>query len=189
MQFGKNIVHDGERGFISMHRQILTALEASTADIVYFTEHDVVYHSSHFSFIPPRHDTFYYNTNVWWLRLEDGLLCRTDDCRKLSQLVCYRDLAIEYMRKKVAYLEAGGNMRQAGFEPGTRKFVQELIYMSDRFDSEYPNIDVRHAGNLTLSKWSPDDFRRKKYAVGWKTAYSVDGWDMPDLLGKLRNVL
>ena len=113
-------------------------------------------------------------------------MVRTDDCRKLSQLVCYRELAIKHFKKRVAYLEAGGDMRRLGFEPGTQRRVPELNALSDRFESEYPNIDVRHKGNLTRSKWSPSDFRNKKYAEGWREAYDVEGWDMPDLLGKLR---
>lgn len=190
MEFGRNIHFKGERGYLTMHRQILTALEASTADIVYFTEHDVVYHSSHFSFIPPQKDTFYYNTNVWQLRLEDGFAFRTDDCRKLSQLVCYRELAIEHFKKKVVYLEhkdTSQRMKRAGFEPGTHFRVPELSGKSERFESEHPSIDVRHSGNLTRSKWSTDDFRNKKYAEGWQETYNnIEGWDISDLLNKLR---
>jgi glycosyltransferase involved in cell wall biosynthesis len=44
MDFGKNIVVKGERGYLTMAKQILAALEASTADIIYFCEHDVLYH-------------------------------------------------------------------------------------------------------------------------------------------------
>lgn len=186
MDMGRNTVLDMERGYITMHRQMLTALEASTADIVYFTEHDVVYHSSHFSFVPPKRDVFYYNTNIWQLRLEDGFMFRTDDCRKLSQLVCYRDFAVEHFKKRLAYLGAGGDMRRLGFEPGTQRRVPELNAISDRFESEYPNIDVRHTKNLTPSRWRKDQFRNKIYTRGWQEAYEVEGWDMEDLLGKLR---
>ena len=55
-----------------MVKQILTALENSTTDYVFFTEHDVLYPKCHFDFTPPRDDIFYYNANVWrWFYPED----------------------------------------------------------------------------------------------------------------------
>ena len=46
-----------------MITQILTALENSTADIIFFTEHDVLYAKEHFDFTPPLNDVYYYNMN------------------------------------------------------------------------------------------------------------------------------
>ena len=65
LDFGRNIMVEGERGYPTMVRQIITGLENSTSDYVFFTENDVLYHKSHFDFVPPRDNIFYYNTNVW----------------------------------------------------------------------------------------------------------------------------
>ena len=48
INFGQNIVVKGEPGYPSMVNQIVTALEATTADYVFFCEHDILYHKSHF---------------------------------------------------------------------------------------------------------------------------------------------
>ena len=61
-----------------MFKQILTGLEAMTEDIVYFCEHDILYHPDHFKFIPPSNNTFYYNGNYWDLRLKDGFAVHYD---------------------------------------------------------------------------------------------------------------
>jgi len=66
-----NIVIPRVEGWMDMFEKILKGLEASTADFIYFCEHDVLYHPSHFAFVPPRKDAFYYNTNVWKMRYED----------------------------------------------------------------------------------------------------------------------
>src|SRR3972149_11579423 len=65
INFGKNIVVAGKPGYVTMVDQIVTALEASTADYVFFCEHDVLYHKSHFDCLPPKDDVYYYNMNNW----------------------------------------------------------------------------------------------------------------------------
>ncbi len=63
--FGQNIVLDLKPGITTLNKQILTGLQASTADYVFFCEHDVLYHPSHFDFTPSNDTISYYNTNVW----------------------------------------------------------------------------------------------------------------------------
>jgi len=43
--------------------------------------------------------------------------------------------------------------------------------------SEYPNIDLRHKGNLTPSRWSPDKFRNKPKI--WIETNDIPGWGDP----------
>jgi len=80
--FGENIHLPLKPGPLTMFKQILAGLEASTAEVIFFCEHDVLYHPSHFDFVPPEKDKVYYNTNVFRLRLADGFAVRTDDCRQ-----------------------------------------------------------------------------------------------------------
>ena len=61
--FGKNIYLPLKRGYLTMFTQILTALEASDAQIIYFCEHDNIVHPSRFEFTPPKKDVWYYNLN------------------------------------------------------------------------------------------------------------------------------
>lgn len=204
--FGNNIHVPLKRGYLTMAKQILTGLKAMKEDIVFFCEHDVLYHPSHFEFIPPRDDIVYYNTNVWRVRLEDGHGVRTDDCRQLSGLCAYRDLLIAHYEKRVFRLEDywtfldesetqypsidditrefNRYVRAMGFEPGTHNRAERVDNLpSERWESKVCNIDIRHDTNSTPSRWDPSQFRNSKFTEGWQEAIDIPGW------GRLENVL
>lgn len=181
LNFGKNFVMPYKRGYEAYFRQILKCLEESTAEIIYLCEHDWLYHPSHFHFTPPRKDTFYYNHNWWRVRSSDGHAVHYDT-QLLPGLVAYRELLLTHYREAVAYMEKHGfdsdTAHKVGFEPGTHGRVQfSSGTRVERFDSEYPIIDIRHGNNLTSSKWSPDEFRSPKNAQNWRVAEHLEGWD------------
>ena len=151
-----------------MFKQILAALEASDAEIVYFCEHDVLYHPSHFTFIPPKKDVFYYNHN-WW-KVGNGDLAVHWDADQVSGLVCYRQLAVDFYRERVASFDRENFNRK--FEPGSG-------INSEPFWSALPLVDIRHPKNLTKDKWSLDDFRDKTTAKNFEvsTVDKIPGWD------------
>ncbi len=175
-----NIVVAGERGPLTMHRQILAGLERVQADIVFLCESDVLYHPSHFDFDLPRPDMFYYNTNVWRVRYPDGHAVWTDDLQQVSGICAATALLLDFYRQRVAQIERDGFNRH--FEPGQAHQTVGSHLIENR-QSEYPNLCIRHSGNLTASKWSPDEYRNKKYTAGWREADEVLGW------GVLRDVL
>jgi glycosyltransferase involved in cell wall biosynthesis len=193
IEFGKNIVLNQERGYLTMAKQILAGLEASDADVIFFCEHDIFYDPSHFDFSPEREGVVYYNTNVWQVRAEDGHALYMDDCRKLSQLCAYRTTLIEHYKKRIAKLTAAhvrmsinGNdkefssyVRRMGFEPGTHNRTERVDDLkSEARQSKIPSLDIRHSGNLTPSRWRKDQYRNQKYTRGWKesSVNEIDGW-------------
>lgn len=197
MKFGDNVHLPLKRGWITMNKQILAALKKLDTKYVFFCEHDVLYHSSHFDFTPPRDDVYYYNTNVWKVRAEDGHSVKVDDCRQLSGLVCNRKLAIKHYEKRLKMLEDEVKrieetttlesepqevrfnrfVRQVGFEPGTHHRSQRVDDIgSETYNSKLPNADIRHGANSTATRWSPDQFRNKKYTRGWIESEEVPGW-------------
>lgn len=183
IDFGDNIHMPLERGYLTMFKQILAGLEALDTDIVFFCEHDVLYHPSHFDFIPEKQDVYYYNTNVWKLRAEDGHAMRTDDCRQLSGLCCYRELAIQHYRERVKRVEADGFSRKMGFEPGTHNRAERVDdFKSQRWESALPNVDIRHDTNLTPNRWSKDEFRDQRYTKGWQETDDIPGWGRLEFL-------
>jgi hypothetical protein len=173
-----NIVVQLERSPATMHEQILQGLERMKAEYVFLCESDVFYHPSHFDFIPPRKDVFYYNTNVWRVRYEDGHAVRTDDCKQVSGICCDRQFLLEHYRKRVERIRREGFSRKNGYEPGTRKLPWGYDdNPCDVWQSPFPNVDIRHGGTLTGSHWSIDSFRNKKYAAGWaETDDEIPGW-------------
>ena len=183
LAFGTNVHLPLERGHLTMFKQILAGLEASEADIIFFCEHDVMYHPSHFNFTPSEKDTYYYNTNVWKVRVEDGHCMRVDDCRQLSGLCAYKETLIKHYKERVRRVESEGFTRKMGFEPGTHNRKERVDYLkSEKYESLLPNLDLRHAQNLTPSRWSQEEFVDKRYTKGWKEAEHVEGWDIKNIL-------
>lgn len=155
IQEDNNIVMFLNRSHESRTRQILEGLRQIEVDIVFFAEHDVIYHPSHFEFTPPKENMFYYNTNRWWLREEDGSVVCSHNSAALSQLVAYRKLLLQWYNRRVAYY-AAGIKTDCGNEPGKHKSSLFLENGMNTFSSEWPNVDIRHKYNYTKS----DKFKR-----------------------------
>lgn len=163
INFGKNIHLPLERGYETYFTQIITALENAKEDTIFFCEHDVLYHPSHFDFIPSDDSTFYYNLNVWrWKYPTDHFV--TWDANQVAELCCNRELALEWYKRKLEQLKSGKFNRS--FEPEDKY---------ENWRSKEPNIDIRHGENLTKSKWSINDFRDKKTAINFR-AGTIPDW-------------
>ena len=176
LDYGRNIHMPLERGVLTMFKQILAGLEACRAEVVFLTEADVLYHASHFEFTPPRADRFYYNENTWKVDAATGQALFYY-CKQTSGLCAYRELLVEHYKKRVAKVEAEGYSRNMGYEPGTHRPPRGVDdYKAERWMSAQPNIDIRHDGNLTRSRWRQDQFRNKNACLGWQMADEVPGW-------------
>ncbi len=197
---GKRIVLQEQRGYLTMAKQILAGLRASDADVVFFCEHDVLYHPSHFDFLPPRKDCYYYNTNVWRVRIIDSHALYTENLQQLSGLVAYRDTLVTHYKKRIELLQEFVNVhshaegtpryaglieeynryvRRMGFEPGTHNRPDRVDDLkAESYQSTFPNLDLRHDGNLTPSRWEKSQFRNQRYTQGWKEceAWEIPGW-------------
>lgn len=176
LDFGQNICLPLKRGYLTMFRQILAGLEASKAEVIFFAEHDVLYAPGFFDFVPPDPGRVYYNTNVWHVRASDGhALYYT--AKRLSQLCAYRDVLIEHYRKRVERVEREGFSMRMGFEPGTHNRPERVDDLkSDAWAALLPNLDIKHALNLTPARWSRDQFRDQRNCRDWKEAESVAPW-------------
>lgn len=166
---GRNIVLSLTRSRLTMFKQYLAGLEASTADVVFLAEHDCFYPSDHFHFEPPRDDRFYYDQSVWRIDADTGRAI-TYDMMSVSGLCAYRPLLLDHYRKVVADVEANGHDHRRGYEPG----IREGLAVGWR--SAVPYVDIRHGMNLTASRWSPDEFRDKSTCQNWVEADEIPGW-------------
>lgn len=177
IDFHDNIVLPLERGILTMFKQILAGLERIDTDIVFLCEHDIIYHPSHFDFVPERDDIFYYNVNTWKVDADSGqaLFYYT---KQTSGLCANRELLLEHYRKRVERVAKEGRYsRNMGFEPGTHSPPRGIDhYKAESWMSEHPNIDIRHKHNLTKTRWSRDQFRSQKACTGWTMADEVPSW-------------
>lgn len=175
--FGKNIHLPLERGIETYFKQIITALENSDAEVIYFCEHDVMYHPSHFEFTPPSLDKFYYNHNWWKIRVENDFAVHWD-ADQVSGLVCYRELALEHYKNVLANFQRETFNRK--YEPGSG-------INSESFLSREPLVDIRVSTALTKSKWSLGDFRDKSTAKNFQEG-AIPVWAKNDIIS-LRKTL
>lgn len=199
MDFGvKNVRFPSlTRGYYAMYKQILGALENSKDDWIFFTEHDVLYHPSHFDFEPKDKETFYYNQNVWYLR-QDGHALHYD-VNQLSGLCVWRETALTHYRERFKMIEEKYNelseeefnrwMRHMGHEPFTHNRVQwkDQFKMETR-KSEFPNVDIRFGVNATGMRWKKEQYRNQHLLINWQESDSeIPGWgDTKTLVNSLQ---
>lgn len=175
LDFGKNFHVKMERGYKAYFTQILTCLENSDSDVVFFCEHDNLMHPSHFDFTPPTKDKFYYDLN-WWKARKDGLAVHWD-AAQVSGLVCYRELALRYYKERLDR-----------FDPDNfdRKFEPTVGIDYETWWASSPSIDIRHEKNLTYNKWKLEHFRDKSTAVNFRQTTIDQITDWPKLADILR---
>lgn len=169
----KNIVLDMPRGYEAYFTQILTALENSHSDIVFFCEHDCFYPKSHFDFTPESKDKFYYNQN--WVKIDwpytKGVSWEAD---QVSGLCCYRDLALDWYKAKLleyqnAPIKTRDKNRSLGNKQWDRKFEPGSgTEQTESWRSPEPYVDIRQSSTVTKNKWSIADFRDKSTAKNLK---------------------
>jgi len=188
-----------KRGYLSMFKQILGALEASRSEMIFFCEHDVLYHSSHFDFTPKDKNTFYYNQNVWNLRVGDGHAMHYD-VNQLSGLCVWRDAAIAHFKERYEIAETEWNkleaselkdkafnkyVRHMGFEPFTHGRINwRNQFKYETWKSEYPNIDIKHGKNATGARWKKEQYKNQQLLINWQESknYQILGWDSNELI-------
>lgn len=178
LDFGTtNIVLDMERSYLTMFTQILMGIENMKTDIIFLAEHDVLYSQEHFLFTPPSETLYYYNKNQWQVRQSDGHAVYWD-CKKVSQICAFRDLLLKHYVERVRRVQAEGFTRRMGFEPGSHNRSERVDNVkSEYFETTIPNLDIRHARNLTSSRWSPSQFRNP--CRNWQESHlsKLTGWE------------
>jgi len=179
LDFGGNYVMDVPSAILSMFKQIQKALLISTADIIFHCEHDMLYHPSHFDFIPPRNDTYYFNLNVWAVDDVSGQALYYDNMKMSSGLCAYRNILLEHYTGKLKWIEEHGKFSQRlmGYEPGRKLSRKREDYPWDTWKSEHPNIDIKGTHNITRKRFSLDQYQSpKRIAASWTLADSVPFW-------------
>lgn len=194
IDFGKNIVLENrERSYPTMVQQIVMALEESKGKYVFFCEHDVLYHKSHFDFTPPTDNIFYYNNNVWRWRLPDEIAITYDRMLPLSALCVNREFALAHYRFRLKTIEELGWdkergreprwVRRMGYEPGTKKKKRGGITDDDfsTWHSDYPIIDIRHRHSFSRPKIGLSEFKHQPKNWQEKPFDKIEGWNLKEL--------
>jgi hypothetical protein len=190
MKFGKNIVFEGKRSYPTYLREIMTALQNSDADVVYFLEHDVLYHPSHFDFVPEDKSIYYYNINNYRWRYMTEIAVTYDGLSSLSGMCCYRDTAIKHYAYRIKVmedqkLEEDRAMeprwaRRFGYEPGTkpkrRGGITDEICVKRM--SAFPNVDIRHKRTFSKPKTFASEFNHLPPTFREVNIKDIPDWDL-----------
>jgi len=148
INFGRNTVVDLPSCAESIIRQIYIGAEKSNADLLFIAEHDVLYHSSHFDFVPNLKHHFCYNVNVWQVEYPSGK-AMFKVSRRTSQLVVYRDALLEFLDEWIRIIDRDGYDDTMGVAPKTHRIRDLSSAGLRRFASFAPNIDIRHNDNFS----------------------------------------
>lgn len=193
LDFGKNIVVEGQRSYPTMVTQIYTALKNLDTDYVFFCEHDVLYPKCHFDFTPEEDDVFYYNVNAWRWWMPGGWAISYDELHSLSGMCCNRKFAEDHYALRMKKMEEWGldklrsrEPRQGqiwGYEPGTKK-RRRGGFSDDKFatwKSELPLVDIRHTRTFSSPKINLEDFKHRP--TNWRqiSYKDIPGWDLDKL--------
>lgn len=155
LNFGKNVcVGEKPRCNKSIYEQILVGLEAAKeGSVIYLCEHDVAYNSTHFVHVPEVKDRLDYNQNRYYWAPGQNEYLPARGKWPLSQLVAYREFLIEKVKESIAMENPTSEMYRC---------------RTHRFNSEKPNIDIRHGMNF-----SKDGRWKKEYYAG-KSNITID---------------
>jgi hypothetical protein len=186
-----------KRGWFSLYRQILSALEHSSADQIFFCEADILYHPSHFDFDLPSREAYYYNINNWLVWMHEGVATRVDVSMPLSVFCGDRELMIGHYQRKIAkvlerqkqllaqtglndinLLDRQGVSRNMSVEPGGELGSEKVDnYPIRLWSSAWPNLDLRHdVDHMSKGKRYPTDYHNRRWAKGWTEAKEIPGW-------------
>lgn len=167
LDFGENIcVGNIGRSVLSLETQIMEGLKKSNAEWIAIAEHDCIYSSEHFDFIPPDDRVFWYNRNVWVLRTDRRLFYYRNR-RVNSQLICKKDLLEKATQDKLnIFSHPSWNQEKGIGEPGVADYYRTIKkcrdeelnslvlryaidYSSQQFWVKTPNVDIKHDKNFS----------------------------------------
>jgi hypothetical protein len=130
LDFGHNIcVGEKERSSLMINIQMLLALAMVETKYIAIAEHDCLYTTEHFDFIPPDDSISWYNENVWLLQLHsethpeyDGLFSMFPERKANSQLICETELMKATTKARIEIMSdenwkrryPGGRVGEAG---------------------------------------------------------------------------
>lgn len=183
IDFGENIcVGELERGNLTINIMMMEALKRVKTEFIAIAEHDCLYTSEHFKFIPPD-DGFWYNENCWMLQYysdikpeHNGMFSWFRGRKANSQLICRTDMQVKATQDRIDMMSdpnwkakyPTGRIGEAGameYNHAMRlavgdsvEYVRERLkkYISDyqgyNWRSKISNIDIRHSNNYTRNR-------------------------------------
>lgn len=172
LDFGTNIIDDGERGVSNIYRQMLRAAKMVKTPFVATAEDDCLYHKSHFSFFRPQPDEFGYDQNRFALFTWGDPIYSWRNRKSNCSLIAPRKLLIEALEERFAKWPHGTPPELTG-ELG-RGMVDRNLRITVRKSVEaYGEVSVVQFNHDASSEDRQRNHRKK---LGQIKAYDIYHW-------------
>ena len=161
LDFGQNLLDDGERGVSNIYRQMLRAAKIATTEFVATAEDDCLYHADHFMRHRPKPDEFMYNQNRFALFTWGEPIYSWRNRKSNCSLIAPRMLLIEALTERFTKWpngtppnrtgELGRNMVDRNLGLTLRKSVEvfgEVSIIQFNHDNASEDRQVRHRKRL-----------------------------------------
>lgn len=161
LDFGVNIIDDGERGVSNIYRQMLRAAKVATTEFVATAEDDCLYHVDHFRRYRPKPDEFMYDQNRFALFTWGEPIYSWRNRKSNCSLIAPRKLLIEALEERFARWpngtppnrtgELGRNMVDRNLGLTLRKSVEvfgEVSIIQFNHDNASEDRQVTHRKRL-----------------------------------------
>jgi hypothetical protein len=149
LDFGDNICL-GDIG-VSLHslfKQVLIGAREAKTKFIACAEDDYLYSSTHFGFVPPTEDTFYYDTNRWHVDKSGRFFWRMRTI--FGMCIAPTKAMIDTLAERFRLYPDPGHRREMYFsEPG--KYEEALrvpAVKKERFESGEPTLTFNHQESL-----------------------------------------
>ncbi len=173
LDFGTNVLDDGEKGYLNIYKQMLRAAKMAETDYVAIAEDDVLYDKEHFTFYRPEKDTFAYNQNRFALFTWGVPTYSWRNRKSNCTLIAPRELMIEALEERFQKWP-GNTMPKEWIGELGRERVDKWLGVSVRKSvevfSEISVIQINHEGA------TEDRQKRQRKRLGPIKAFDMPVW-------------
>ncbi len=172
LDFGHNMIDDGERGVSNIYRQMLRAAKIATTEFVAVAEDDCLYHADHFMRYRPQPDEFMYDQNRFALFTWGEPIYSWRNRKSNCSLIAPRTLLIEALEERFAKWPEGTPAKITG-EVGRGMVERNLkitVRKSVEVFCEVSIIQFNHEAS------SEDRQRTRRKKLGQIKAYDLYYW-------------
>lgn len=176
LDFGLNILDDGEKSTSNIYRQMLRACKVATTDYIAIAEDDTLYCKDHFNFYRPPLDTFCYNQNRFALFTWSEPIFSWRNRKSNCSLIAPRLLLIEALEERFAKFPNGTPDNITG-EVGRGRVERNLGITVRKSEEKFSEVSIIQINHDTASE---DRQVRHRKKLGQIKVYDLYYWGRPE---------
>lgn len=172
LDFGLNIIDDGEKCTHNIYVQMLRAAKMAKTKYIAIAEDDTLYHETHFTFHRPADDVFAYDQNRLALFTWDEPIFHWRNRRSNCSLIAPRELLIEALEERFAKWPNGIPENRVG-ELGRGMVERNLGVIERKSEDVFNKFSLIQFNHENASE---DRQRNHRKSYGPIKAYDIPIW-------------